>query len=132
MLRPCTQGLFCTAHPETAAPFFVTSLKIRVYGNPNDHSPPLTGDWLTSGLATAEAQKSPADNPRGFFWATQDSLGQTGLLGPFSLFLAVVTLELSREELAVVITQAFHGQPTQSQNDGNVDHQHRPGSQIRQ
>ena len=32
--RPCTEGLFYTAHPETAAPFFVTSFKIGVYGNP--------------------------------------------------------------------------------------------------
>ena len=65
--RPCTEGLFYTAHAETAAPFFVTTLKIRAYGNPMDPHLPLTGGWLTSGLATAEAQKKPRGNTAGLF-----------------------------------------------------------------
>ena len=32
MLRPCTQGLFYTAYPETVAPFFVNQAKIWTYG----------------------------------------------------------------------------------------------------
>ena len=49
-----------------------------------------------------------------------------------SSFLTVVALELTSEELAIVVAQAFHRQAAQAQNDGDVDHQHRSGSQIRQ
>ena len=59
--RPCTEGLFYTAHPETAAPFFVTALKIKVYGNSKDLSP------LDRGLATAETQKKPRGQSAGLF-----------------------------------------------------------------
>jgi len=65
--RPCTEGLFYTAHPETAAPFFVITLKIKVYGNPQDPHPPLTRGWQTSGLATVEAQKKPRGITAGLF-----------------------------------------------------------------
>ena len=47
-----------------------------------------------------------------------------GLLVHASFRGFVISREFAIEELTVVISQTFHGQTTQTEDDGNIDHQH--------